>query len=463
MSAQPDEGGDAGARDESMQNVDEVELAQSESTIDGFGTKLKKFLGVGKDDSSYTYKAKITPASDSEHPSSLASITDVTPLPKSTSEGSNKSQTQDSSSIQTIYQDKGTAMLSGNLETYTLIKGDNQIPSSGNGKKSSTLQGGETSLELNLPYVVSPDDNTSKPGLALIITGQKFAKGIGGYRIGAEKDLNNMFEVFYHLNFEIKWEPFVNRTTQDLKNELIKCAEDSSLEEKNCLVIVISSHGGEIKLGSPYRPEDIPHDINVYGHAVTTFDGMIPTTEILEIFDEDHCPYMEGKPKLMFIQACRVRNDVIKVDQGFEVEVIEKTDPSQTASFFEESTMDVRHKMETSDDTLEPIQDIMSMKNMLLTPCQEDFMVVFASTSEYVGWSDSSGGVLLTAMYNVFKKKIERKEEIDLLPTMTEVCNKMTEYQSNISDSRYDKSKSVMSLLHMLGEEIIFKPRYSEK
>jgi len=182
-----------------------------------------RYLGVGKDDSSYTYKAKITPASDSEHPSSLASITDVTPLPKSTSEGTNKSQTQDSSSIQTIYQDKGTAMLSGNLETSTLIKGDNQIPSSGNGKKSSTLQGGETSLELNLPYVVSPDDNNSRPGLALIITGQKFAKGVGSYRNGAEKDLNNMYDVFDHLNFQIKWKPFVNRTTLDLKNELIKC------------------------------------------------------------------------------------------------------------------------------------------------------------------------------------------------------------------------------------------------
>ena len=33
MSAQPDEGEDAGARNESMQNVDEIELAQSESTI----------------------------------------------------------------------------------------------------------------------------------------------------------------------------------------------------------------------------------------------------------------------------------------------------------------------------------------------------------------------------------------------------------------------------------------------
>lgn len=61
--------------------------------------------------------------------------------------------------------------------------------------------------------------------------------------------------------------------------------------------------------------------------------------------------------------------------------MIEKSHLSQIASFFEESTMDVHHKMETSDDTLEPIQDIMSMKNMLLTTCLEDFMVVFASTS----------------------------------------------------------------------------------
>ena len=72
---------------------------------------------------------------------------------------------------------------------------------------------------------------------------------------------------------------------------------------------MISSHGGEVKLGPPYRPENIPHDINVYGHAVTTFNGMIPTLEIVEIFDEDHCPYMEGKPKLLFIQVILLKHN----------------------------------------------------------------------------------------------------------------------------------------------------------
>ena len=41
MSAQPDEGGDAGAGNESMQNVDEVELAPSESTMgEGMSTYM---------------------------------------------------------------------------------------------------------------------------------------------------------------------------------------------------------------------------------------------------------------------------------------------------------------------------------------------------------------------------------------------------------------------------------------
>lgn len=271
-----------------------------------------------------------------------------------------------------------------------------------------------------------------------------------------------MYELFYKLNFEIRWSQFVNRTTEDLRNELVKCAEDPILEKKQCLVIVVSSHGGEVKLGRPYRPENIPHDINVYGHAITTNNGMIPTTEILDIFDEDSCPYMEGKPKLLFIQACRSRNDVKKVDKGFDIKVTEKSNSRQIADFYGDSTMDVHHKMETSEDIMEPIQDIMAMKDIVLTPCYQDFMVVFSSASEYVGWSENSGGVLLTAMKDVFQKKIDRKEkEIDLLSTMTEVCNKMTEYESNMNDQRYDKSKSVMCMLHMLADEVIFKPRYT--
>lgn len=81
------------------------------------------------------------------------------------------------------------------------------------------------------------------------------------------------------------------------------------------------------------------------------------------------------------------------------------------------------------------------------------------SFSAHIAWSEDDGGVMLTNMYRVFKDKIKKEQDIDLLTTMSEVSNKMTiEWESNFIDLRYHQSKSVMSLLHMLEQEIILKP-----
>lgn len=80
-------------------------------------------------------------------------------------------------------------------------------------------------------------------------------------------------------------------------------ARDTTLEQKQCLAIVISSHGAEVKLGKSYRPDNTPDDINVYGHAITTYNGLLLTTQIMDVFDDENCPYLEGKPRLLFIQV----------------------------------------------------------------------------------------------------------------------------------------------------------------
>ncbi|XP_063433549.1 caspase-7-like [Mytilus trossulus] len=422
------------------------------SSMDGLGKNIKKFFGISKSDSSQTYTANVIPAGGAEDNPHQSTITEATTPKDSRRETGDRNEGNEDSSTTVVYKDTGKAMKASNSQTSQSLQATGGIGA--NSPEQSP------NLSVNTQYIISPDEKNKRPGLALIITGQKFAIGNGDVRNGAEKDLRNMFEIFYNLDFEVRWEPFANRTTEDLKNELIKCAEDPTLEQKKCLVIVITSHGGEVKLGRPYRPENIPHDINVYGHAINTYDGMMPTNEILEIFDVDSCPYMEGKPKLLFIQACRSRNNIKSVDKGVDIRVAQKQDTliKQTNDFF--STMDVRHKEETSEDVTKTIYDTVTMKDMLLTPCYQDFMVAFASTEEHIAWSEDSGGVLLTAMYNVFKEKIKNKQDIDLLPTMTEVCSKMMDYKSNFTDQRYDRSKAVMCLLHMLGEEIIFKPKY---
>ncbi|CAC5426707.1 CASP7 [Mytilus coruscus] len=418
----------------------------------GLGKNIKKFFGISKSDSSRTYTATVIPAGGAEDYPHQSTITEAKTPKDSRIETDNRNEGKEDSSTTVVYKDTGKAMMSSNSQTSQ--------PLQAIGEMGANLQRQSPTLSVNSQYVISPDENNKKPGLALIITGQKFAIGNGLFRNGAEKDLTNMFEIFYNLNFEVRWQPFANRTTEHLKNELIKCAEDPTLEQKKCLVIVISSHGGEVKLGGPYRPENIPHDINVYGHAISTYNAMIPTNEILEIFDVDSCPYMEGKPKLLFIQACRSRNNTKTVDKGVDIQIAQKQDITQMRDFFNRSTMDAHHKEESSEDVTNVIYDTVTMKDMLLTPCYQDFMVAFASTAEHTAWSEDSGGALLTAMYNVFKKKINNKQDIDLLPTMTEVCNKMIDYESNFIDQRYDRSKAVMCLLHMLGEEVIFKPKY---
>ncbi|XP_052100981.1 caspase-3-like [Mytilus californianus] len=423
---------------------------KTDSSMDGLGKNIKIFFGISKSDRSRTYTATVIPAGGSEDYPQLSTITEAKTPKDSGRESDDRNEGKNDSSTRVVYKDIGKAMIASSSQTSD--------PLQALGEMGANLQQ-RPNLSVNLTTVISPDENNTKPGLALIITGQKFAKGNGLLRIGAETDLRNMFEIFYNLNFELRWEPFANRTTEGLKNELIKCADDPTLEQKKCLVIVISSHGGEVMLGRPNRPENIPHDINVYGHTISTYDGMIPTNEILEIFDVDSCPYMEGKPKLVFIQACRSRADKT-VDKGVDIQVTQKQDIRQTRDFFNRSTMDVHHKEETNEDVTNIVYDRVTMKDMLLTPCYQDFMVTFASTAGHIAWSEDAGGALLTAMYNVFKKKIDNKQDIDLLPTMTEVCNKMMEYESSFSDQRYDRSKAVMCLLHMLGEEIILKPKY---
>ncbi|XP_076103316.1 caspase-7-like [Mytilus galloprovincialis] len=418
------------------------------SSMDGLGKNIKKFFGISKSDSSQTYTATVIPAGCAKDYPHQSTITEVTSPKDSRREADNEKEGTEDSSTTVVYKDTGKAMKASNSQTSESLQAT--------GGRGVNSQEQSPNLSVNTQYIISPDEKNKRPGLALIITGQKFAIGNGDFRNGAEKDLRNMFETFYNLNFEVRWEPFANKTTEDLKNELIKCAEDPTLKEKKCLVIVVTSHGGEVKLGRPYRPENIPHDINVYGHAINTYDAMIPTNDILEIFDVDSCPYMEGKPKLLFIQACRSRNNMKAVDKGLDIHVAQKQDITQMRDFFNRSTMDPRHQ---EDDT-NIIYNTVTMKDMLLTPCYQDFMVAFASTEEHIAWSEDSGGVLLTAMYNVFKKKIDNKQDIDLLPTMTEVCSKMMDYESNFTDQRYDRSKAVMCLLHMLGEEIIFKPKY---
>ncbi|CAL8116243.1 unnamed protein product [Orchesella dallaii] len=120
-----------------------------------------------------------------------------------------------------------------------------------------------------------------KRGKAVIFNHDKFEIGLSE-RSGTEVDEQKLKTCLSKLGFEV----WVHR---NLKHEKIKDALEKLRKEdhsdRDCLLIVVLSHGGENKIYSSdleYKPK-----------------------ELWEGFTPDKCPTLAGKAKMFFINACR--------------------------------------------------------------------------------------------------------------------------------------------------------------
>ncbi|XP_077534649.1 uncharacterized protein LOC144146580 [Haemaphysalis longicornis] len=74
--------------------------------------------------------------------------------------------------------------------------------------------------------------------------------------------------------------------TKEIKEVLKEVAAEKQQRNSECLVVVLSSHG---------------HEQGLYG----TDGYCVDLQQIYDLFDNNNCPALQGKPKLFFIQACR--------------------------------------------------------------------------------------------------------------------------------------------------------------
>ena len=137
----------------------------------------------------------------------------------------------------------------------------------------------------------------SKPrGIALIINNEEFNHSTEytqkeqqqeelDVRHGSAKDVAALEKLFVALDFKVKIER--NRG----RKEIFKILEDASFEDhKNydCFVLWLMSHG---------------QDGQFYGADGQT----VPIDTVRDLFSNAQCPTLKGKPKIIFIQACRGR------------------------------------------------------------------------------------------------------------------------------------------------------------
>ncbi|XP_041364822.1 caspase-3-like [Gigantopelta aegis] len=257
-------------------------------------------------------------------------------------------------------------------------------------------------------------------GIAVIITNSKFEATT--QRAGAENDTQLFKEAFKHLGFTDI------RVAQDLTASEMKWALESIAKDKNvlqnsdCIAIAFSSHGDEQMY--------IRHDnASVREDTIFGTDVPIRTVELMEIFSDFQCPELIGKPRLVFVQACRGQ----KLDRG--VEVVKDMDVT-------DSIMDV---------TVSP------------APCFKDFLVIYATPPGHFAFRrPAEGSWFVKCLADIMK--LADVEKMSLTKILTRVVSKVAlEYQSGHSDPRLNAKKQSPCFYSMLTKDVYFRAKHQHK
>ena len=126
-------------------------------------------------------------------------------------------------------------------------------------------------------------------GIALIINIESFHPNTEemealAVREGSERDVKALETLFEALSFEVKTER--NKGRQKILEILNHYSHDVDHSSYDCFVLWLLSHG---------------KDGHIYGADGVT----VPIETVRDLFSNVQCPTLKGKPKLIFIQACR--------------------------------------------------------------------------------------------------------------------------------------------------------------
>lgn len=197
-------------------------------------------------------------------------------------------------------------------------------------------------------------------------------------REGSDVDVKNLTDLFQQLHFEVV-------TETDLPAEgMLRFLEEERdkikfSKEIECIVLVLMSHG---------------EGAEIYGND----NKMIELTKIIEVFDSDHCPSLDEKPRLVFVQACRI-------------------DVQHTA----EELDSLRVKLEESKIQDKPGDQLDSAPFQIEKPTHvkhpsADFLVVYATPAGTLSYRNvQTGSWFLCAVVWIFKYHAKHEELQHLL------------------------------------------------
>ncbi|XP_023690624.1 caspase-9-like isoform X1 [Paramormyrops kingsleyae] len=241
--------------------------------------------------------------------------------------------------------------------------------------------------------------DASHCGLCLIINNVKFLpESYLRSRNGSNIDCDKLEKRFKSLNFIVD-------VQQDLTHEQI-IQQLSALSKKDhtkydCCIVVILSHGSKATK-------------NLIPGAVHGVDGpTVPVEDITSFLNGEHCPSLQGKPKIFFIQACGGDEK----DKGREVPIQESSDR------YSRDAVPV-----SGSDTLTDKPDKFSVHTTL--PVPSDILVSYSTYPGYVSWRDKETGTWYVETLDQILA--ENAASNDLVTMLTMVNNKVA--QNSVKD-----------------------------
>lgn len=252
----------------------------------------------------------------------------------------------------------------------------------------------------NLPDYFKYDMSHKRRGFALIINNEHFMNL--PVRDGSSIDTEEMTIALEHLGFEVIINH--NQTVKEMK-DLLNDMASRDHTDNDCFLLVLLSHGNR---------EDI-----LYG----TDDNTVTLEEIIEPMLSEKCRSLIGKPKLIFVSACRGEN----LDKGIDVC----------------DAVDVTNKCETHWHKL---------------PLWADVLIGFGTMSGFYSWRTPSQGTwFIQALSAVF---MNYGHWMELHSMLTLVNNKVANnFESLTSHSTWNGMKQIPCISSMLTKQVYFPPK----
>ena len=243
----------------------------------------------------------------------------------------------------------------------------------------------------NHPGTESVYKMTALPrGIALIINNKLFVDnpvhGRQTPRHGAEEDVRQVKELFSALGFEVHIRE--NRAKKEMLNEVKFFAYEKDHSDYDCFVLWLMSHG---RSGEVFGSDGFP----------------LPIETIKDMLSNASCATLRGKPKLLFVQACR--GD--KEDEGVNVVTNACGSPS------------VQMPFPCPDSPIDPTKSPSSER----IAGQTDFLIAYSTVEGYVSYRyPGIGSNFVRAVVSVFQEYVAHDHLVNLL---TKVIKKVSEME----------------------------------